>query len=329
MKNESSQSLPFVDRREWDFSGIPEDEIEFAVNYEYCRECQYLKDCREHFENWYPRETENGMIIKGSGKRNRGGMISKKPQLEKEQSELQGIRYLSRIDLLATQESKLLDYPWKELKELTEEIKEEIIIPSVPIRFLELWYVKKLIEDEFKNNPGETPNESTDPDKEFEEQFNYLNYGTLSPAAFKCKVVTAYYDIFPLEIRKGGFSKKEIKDAFNKFLDDWYDENYEVKDRGSGHAVKKEFEDRLHDLAVVRLRNKFRPKEIADFTKFFPLELKKAWGSEAKRRNARKRAEQYYQKLFGGLSQRGTMLSSTAYHGSVREGINKFNLGLE
>ena len=236
MKNDSSQSLHFFDRREWDFSEIPDDEIEFAVNYEYCRECQYLKDCREHFENWYPRETEDGMIIKGSGKRNRGGLISKIPQLEREQSELQGIRYLSRIDLLATQESKLLDYPWKEL---TEEIKEEIIVPVGSIRFLELWYVKKLIEDEFKNNPGKTPNESTDPDKEFEEQFNYLNYGTLSPAAFYDKISTPYYDIFPLEIRKGGFSKKEIKEAFDKFLDDWYDENYEVKDRGSGHSVKK------------------------------------------------------------------------------------------
>ena len=119
MKNDSSQSLHFFDRRDWDFSEILDDEIEFAVNYEYCRECQYLRDCRGHFENWYPR-----------GKR--GGMISKIFQLEKEQSELQGIRYLSRIELLATQESKLLDYPWKEL---TEEIKEEIIIPSVPIRF--------------------------------------------------------------------------------------------------------------------------------------------------------------------------------------------------
>ena len=62
----------------------------------------------------------------------RGGMISKKPQLEKERSELQGILNFIGIDLLATKEKNLLDSPWKKLP---EKIREEIIIPADPIRY--------------------------------------------------------------------------------------------------------------------------------------------------------------------------------------------------
>ena len=313
MKNVSTQSPPFLDRCEWDFSRIPDDEIEIAAVYEYCRECQYLKDCRKHIEDWYP-----------SGKR--GGMISKRPQLEKEQSEILGILNFMGVDLLTTKEKNLLDSPWKKL---TEKIKEEIIIPADPIRYFELWDVKKQIEKEFIINPGKKLGESTDLTKEFEEQVNYFSYGTPSPAAFNHKIATTFYDIIPLGIRKGIFSKKKIKESLNKFLDCWYDKNPAIQDKGRGHDVITESEARLHDLAVVRLRNHFLPEEIDDFTRFFPPSLKAKWENEAERSRAGKRAEQHYNKLFDGLSQREAMLSSTPYKGSPREGITKSNLGLK
>ena len=313
MENENSQSLPFLDRSEWDFSRIPENELEFAAIYEYCRECQYIKNCRQHIENWCPR-----------GKR--GGMISKRRQLRKEHAEIHQILNFIGVDLLTTKKRNLLDHPWKNLP---EKIKDEIIIPADPIGFFELGEVKKLIEDEFEKNPGKNPDEYKYPNKKLEKAIGHRRYGTYSPAIFKLKIATTHYDILPLGIRKGIFSKKKIKESLNKFLDWWYDKNPAIQDKGRGHDVITESEANLHDLAVVRLRHHFNPKEIAQFTKFFPPSLKYKWVSEAERSRSRKRAENYYNNLFDRLSKTETMLSFTSHKGPAREGINKSNLGLE
>ena len=110
---------------------------------------------------------------------------------------------------------------------------------------------------------------------------------------------------------------------------DWYDKNPAIQDKGRGHDFITESEARLHDLAAVRLRHHFLPEEIDNFTRFFPPSLKSKWENEAERSRAGKRAEQHYNKLFDGLSQREAMLSSTPYKGSPREGITKSNLGLK
>ncbi len=313
MKNLSSESLPSLDRFEWDFSEISDDEIEFAAIYEYCREYQYIKDCRQHHENWNPK-----------GKR--GGRISKIPQLRKERAEIHKILNFIGIDLLGTEKINLLDYPWKEL---TKEIKEEIIIPAAPIIFYDLGEVKKLIEKEFEKNPGKKTNAYIYPKNKLKKAIHHMNYDTYSLAAFKCKIATTHYDILPLGIRKGIFFKSKIKESLNKFIDNWYDGNLAVQDKGRGHDVITESEARLHDLAVLRLRHHFRPQEIVELTDFFPPSLKSKWVRDSERSRSRKRAEKYYNNIFDGLSRKKPMLSVTPYQGAHREGIKKSNLGLE